>query len=235
MTSLHKGSLAQDRSALAEVQVVVIAKEPLAGTVKTRLCPPLTASEAAHVAAAALADTLEVVGRSNCRSTVVAFEGESQGWVPDRFVVVPQRRGGFGQRLAGAIDDAWGRTECPVLLIGMDTPQVTVADLGRAAAGLLSPGVDAVLGPADDGGYWLIGLRRPEPGVFEDVPMSTDHTASDQRIRLGSLGLACTVIHGLQDVDTISDAWAVAQLVPNSSFAASLRACAHTAGEPSSA
>ena len=108
MTSLREGSLAQGSSALAEVQVVVIAKEPLAGTVKTRLCPPLTASEAAHVAAAALADTLEVVGRSNCRSTVVAFEGESDGWVPDRFVVVPQRRGGFGERLAGAVDDAWG-------------------------------------------------------------------------------------------------------------------------------
>ena len=191
MTSLHEGSLAQGSSALAEVQVVVIAKEPLAGTVKTRLCPPLTASEAARVAAAALADTLEVVGSSSCRSTVVAFEGESDGWVPGGFDVVPQRRGGFGERLAGAIDDAWERTECPVLLIGMDTPQVTVTDLGRAAAALLSPGVDAVLGPADDGGYWLIGLRRPEPGVFDDVPMSTDHTAvgSTQTTRNTGVGL----------------------------------------------
>ena len=119
------------------------------------------------MAAAALADTLEVVGGSDCRATVVAFEGESDGWVPGRFVVVPQRRGGFGERLAGAIDDAWERTECPMLLIGMDTPQVTVTDLERAAAALLSPGVDAVLGPADDGGYWLIGLRSPAPGVFE--------------------------------------------------------------------
>ena len=235
MTSLREGSLAQGRSALAEVQVVVIAKEPLAGTVKTRLCPPLTASEAASVAAAALADTLEVVSSSDCRATVVAFEGESDGWVPSEFAVVPQRRGGFGERLAGAVDDAWGRTECPVLLIGMDTPQVTVTDLERAAAALLSPGVDAVLGPADDGGYWLIGLRRPAPGVFEDVAMSTDHTASDQRRRLETLGFACTVIHGLRDVDTISDASAVAELVPHSSFAVSLRACAHTAGEPSPA
>jgi glycosyltransferase A (GT-A) superfamily protein (DUF2064 family) len=117
----------------------------------------------------------------------------------------------------------------------MDTPQVTVTDLERAAVALLSPGVDAVLGPADDGGYWLIGLHRPEPGVFEDVPMSTDHTAWDQRRRLETLGLASTAIHGLRDVDTISDARAVAELVPHSSFAASLRACAHTAGEPSPA
>ena len=235
MTLFREGLLDQGSSALAEVQVVVIAKEPVAGTVKTRLCPPLTASGAARVAAAALADTLEVVGSTNCRSTVVAFEGHSEGWVPDGFVVVPQRRGGFGERLAGAIDDAWGRTECPILLIGMDTPQVTATDLGRAAVALLSPGVDAVLGPADDGGYWLIGLHRPAPGLFVDVPMSTDHTASDQRRRLETLGLSCMVIHGLRDVDTISDARAVAELVPNSSFAASLRACAHTAGEPNPA
>ena len=217
------------------MQVVVIAKEPLAGTVKTRLCPPLTSSEAAHVAAAALADTLAVVGASDCRARVVAFEGESDDWVPGGFIVVPQRRGGFGERLAGAIEDAWERTGCPVLLIGMDTPQVCVSDLESAAAALLSPGVDAVLGPADDGGYWLIGVRRPEPGMFADVPMSTDHTASDQLRRLEALGLACRVIHRLRDVDTMSDAHAVAELVPSSSFAATLRACAHNAAEPNPA
>ena len=235
MMSLHPSSLVQGRCALGQVQVVVIAKEPLAGTVKTRLCPPLTLSEAANVAAAALADTLGVVGGCNCRATMVAFEGESEGWVPGGFVVVPQRRGGFGERLAGAIDDAWQRIGCPVLLIGMDTPQLTVSDLELAAAALLSPGVETVLGPADDGGYWLIGVRRPEPGMFEDVPMSTDHTASDQLRRLEILGLPCRVIRGLRDVDTISDARAVAELVPNSSFAATLRACAHTSAEPNPA
>ena len=230
----HKSTLVQwgtGGTALSEVQVVVIAKEPLAGTVKTRLCPPLTSSEAASVAAAALADTLQVVGGSQCRAPVVAFEGESDGWVPGGFVVVPQRRGGFGERLAGAIDDAWERMGCPVLLVGMDTPQVTVSDLELAAAALPSPGSDAVLGPADDGGYWLIGVHQPEPGMFADVPMSTDHTASDQLRRLETLGLVCRVIHALRDVDTISDAHAVAKLVPNSSFAASLRACAHSSAE----
>jgi rSAM/selenodomain-associated transferase 1 len=235
MRSLGQSSHAQRSTALGQVQVVVVAKEPLAGTVKTRLCPPLTSSEAANVAAAALADTLEVVGDSRCRATVVAFEGDSDGWVPGGFTVVPQRRGGFGERLAGAIDDAWERTGCPVLLIGMDTPQVTESDLELAAVALLSPGADAVLGPADDGGYWLIGVRRPEPGMFADVAMSTDHTACDQLRRLGTLGLPCRVIHGLRDVDTISDARAVAELVPNSSFAATLHACAHNSAEPSPA
>jgi len=220
---------------VSEVQVVVIAKEPLPGTVKTRLCPPLTSAQAADVAAAALADTLEVVARTNCRARVVAFEGRPDGWVPGGFSVVPQRRGSFGERLDGAIVDAWERTECPVLLIGMDTPQVSVAHLEGAAAALLSPGVGAVLGPADDGGYWLIGTRRPAPGMFAGVPMSTDRTASLQRKRLECLGLSCTLVNGLRDVDTIADAHAVADLVPHSSFAATLRACVDMARESSPA
>jgi hypothetical protein len=217
------------------VQVVVIAKEPLPGTVKTRLCPPLTSAQAAGVAAAALADTLGVVARTDCRARVVAFDGSPGGWVPSGFIVVPQRAGGFGERLDGAIADAWERTDCPVLLIGMDTPQVSVADLECAAAALLSPGVDAVLGPAEDGGYWLIGTRRPVPGMFAEVPMSTDRTASLQRKRFEGLGLSHTLIHGLRDVDTIADAHAVADLVPHSSFAATLDACVGAVTEPSPA
>jgi hypothetical protein len=217
------------------VQVVVVAKEPLPGLVKTRLCPPLTAVQAAGVAAAALADTLEVVARTSCLARVVAFEGSPEGWVPRGFSVVPQRAGGFGERLDGAIVDAWERTECPVLLIGMDTPQVKVADLECAAAALLAPGVDAILGPADDGGYWLIGTRRPVRGMFAEVPMSTDRTAALQLKRLESLGLSCSLIGGLRDVDTIADAHVVADLVPRSSFAMTLRASLHATMEPSSA
>jgi hypothetical protein len=217
------------------VQVVVIAKQPLPGMVKTRLCPPLTSAQAAGVAGAALADTLEVVAHTNCRARVVAFEGLADGSVPKGFIVVPQREGAFGDRLEGAILDAWERTNCPVLLIGMDTPQVRAPDLESAAAVLLSPGVDAVLGPADDGGYWLIGTRKPVPGMFAGVPMSTDRTASRQRKRLEGLGLSCALIHGLRDVDTIADAHAVADLVPHSSFAATLHACLGAVTEPSPA
>ncbi len=233
MTPLRPIAPANGAAALREVQIVVIAKEPLSGTVKTRLCPPLTSAEAAAVAASSLADTLGVVARSDCRARVVAFEGFPDDWIPSGFIVVPQRQGGFGERLDGAIVDAWERTDRPVLLIGMDTPQVRVADLECAAAALLSPGVDTILGPADDGGYWLIGTRRPVPGMFAEVPMSTDRTAFFQRQRLDSLGLSCTQIHGLRDVDTIDDAYAVADLVPRSTFAATLRACVDAAMEPS--
>ena len=222
-------------ASVLDVQVVVIAKEPQPGTVKTRLSPPLTPGEAAAVAGAALADTLEIVACTNLRRRVVAFEGRCDGWVPSGFDVLPQRRGTFGDRLAGAIEDAWERTPCPILLIGMDTPQVSVADLEAAATTLLAPSVDAVLGLADDGGYWVIGSRHPVPGMFTGVPMSTDRTAAAQLHRLEDLGLRCSLVRGLRDVDTISDARAVAELVPYSSFAAALRACACTAAESSPA
>ena len=97
---------------------------------------------------------------------------------------------------AGAIEDAWERTPCPILLIGMDTPQVSVADLEAAAMTLLAPGVDAVLGLADDGGYWVIGSRHPVPGMFTGVPMSTDRTAASQLHRLDDLGLRCSPVRG---------------------------------------
>jgi hypothetical protein len=218
-------------AAVFGVQVVVIAKEPRPGAVKTRLSPPLTPREAAAVAGAALVDTLEVVARTNCRARVVAFEGRPDGWVPRGFTVVPQRRGSFGDRLAGALEDAWDRTPCPILLIGMDTPQVSVADLELAAAALVSPGVDAVLGPADDGGYWVIGTRHPVPAMFDGVPMSTDRTAAAQLHRLDALGLSWSLVRGLRDVDTMSDAHAVAELVPHSSFAAAVHGCAVAATE----
>lgn len=235
MTTRRHASPHAGAAKALDVQVVVIAKEPRPGAVKTRLIPPLNPGEAAAVAGAALVDTLEVVARTNVRARVVAFEGRPGRWVPGGFVVVPQRTGFFGDRLAGAIEDAWERTASPILLIGMDTPQVSVADLELAAATLLSPGVDTVLGPADDGGYWLIGTRRPVPGMFAGVPMSTDRTAAEQLQRLGALGLSCSQVRGLRDVDTMSDAWAVAELVPDSSFAAALCASACSATEPSPA
>ena len=91
----------------------------------------------------------------------MALEGRPGPWVPPGCDIVVQRTGTFGERLAGAIDDAWSLHPLPVLLIGMDTPQLTTWLVEGAARALLAPGVDTVLGPANDGGYWLIGTRAP--------------------------------------------------------------------------
>jgi len=199
-------------------RLLIMAKAPVPGRVKTRLCPPCTLPEAAMVARAALDDTLSTARATFPGRVVVMLDGEPGPWLPPDVGVLPQRQGDLADRLAGAFDDAGA----PALAIAGDTPQVTPALLALAATRLTSPGIDAVLGPTDDGGYWVIGLRRTDPGVFTGVPMSTTHTASAQRDRLRQLGLAWVELPSLRDVDTFEDAVAVAAAVPGTRFSAKL-------------
>lgn len=209
--------------------VIVIAKSPVPGRVKTRLTPPLRPEQAAVLARAALADTLAAVGRSRLADRrVVALDGEPDGWLPDGFELVAQRGDGLAQRLAAAFEDVGG----PALLVGMDTPQVTPDLLDAGLAGLAN-GADAVLGPAADGGYWTIGLARSDPRVFAGVPMSRASTGAAQRARLAALELETHYLPPLRDVDTYEDARSVAAAAPASRFAAALRDLArYSAAEP---
>ena len=200
------------------MKLVVIAKAPEPGRSKTRLCPPCSPQEAAALAEAALADTLSAVAATPVDERVLVLEGAPGDWLPDGFRVVPQRGDGLGERLAAAFDDVGG----PALLIGMDTPQVTSAGLADALERLSRPGTEAVLGEAEDGGWWAIGLRTPEPLAFLGVPMSTASTCDAQRARLSDLGLRVDELPRLRDVDVIADAHAVAAAAPGSRFAAAL-------------
>jgi uncharacterized protein len=198
--------------------LIVIAKAPVPGRVKTRLCPPCTPRQAAALAEAALRDTLEAVAAARgADRRVLALDGETGDWLPAGFDVVPQRGHGLAERLAAAFKDVGG----PALLIGMDTPQVTSALIDRALSALARR--DAALGPALDGGYWAIGLRRPDPRVFDGVPMSVATTGVAQRRRLDELGLSVADLPALRDVDTIADARAVAAAAPAGRFADQLR------------
>jgi len=199
--------------------LIVIAKAPLPGRVKTRLCPPCTPAQAARLARAALADTLAACdAAAGPPRRVVALDGEPDGWLPDGWEVVAQRGDGLAARLAAAFADVGG----PALLVGMDTPQVTAAEIDAGLAALSR--ADAVLAPAADGGYWAIGLREPDASVFEGVPMSRDDTGARQRARLDRLGLRTVELEPLLDVDDIDDARAVAAAAPATRFAAELAA-----------
>ena len=102
----------------------------------------------------------------------------------------------------------------------MDTPQLTPAVLEHAVSALLAPGIDAVLGHTEDGGYWCIGLRRSWASLFVGVPMSRDDTGALQLARLQREGLGVDDrLPVLRDVDHIEDARAVARLAPTSQFA----------------
>lgn len=200
--------------------LAIIAKAPLAGRSKTRLCPPLTPGQAAALADAALRDTLGAVLATPAARRVLVLDGDPGPWLPPGVEVIPQRGDGLAERLASAFEDLGDRT----LLIGMDTPQVTPAELSDGLAALAA-GASAVLGLAADGGYWAIGLGTPDPAVFRGVPMSVAHTGSVQLRRLmTTYGGAPLMLPRLQDVDFIEDALAVAERAPRTRFAAAVRA-----------
>ena len=195
----------------SEVTLLVIAKEPRPGRVKTRLTPPFTPEEAAALAEASLADTLDAVARTPARRRVLVLDGEPGPWLPAGVEVVPQCAGGLDERLAAAFAGCDG----PALLIGMDTPQVTPELLTVDFADC-----DAWFGPAADGGFWALGLADPDPELLRGVPMSTPYTGAAQRRRLD--GLRVRDLPLLRDVDTAEDAVAVADAAPDGRFAARL-------------
>lgn len=193
--------------------LLVIAKEPRPGRVKTRLTPPFTPRQAASLAEAALVDTLLAVAATPARRRVLVLEGAPGPWLPPGIDVVPQCGGGLDERLAAAFADCAG----PALLIGMDTPQVTPELLTVDFAGC-----DAYFGPAEDGGFWALGLAVPDPDLVRGVPMSSAATGAAQRERLTAAGLRVRDLPRLRDVDTAYDAGLVAAAAPRGRFAAEL-------------
>ncbi|MDQ3353024.1 MAG: DUF2064 domain-containing protein [Actinomycetota bacterium] len=198
------------------MELLVVAKEPVPGRVKTRLCPPCTHEEAAALAEAALADTLEACCAVGVERVVVALDGRAGPWVPPGVDLVDQGSGAFDVRLARA----WSQVRGPALQIGMDTPQVT-PDLLRGALDRLGlHGTDAVLGPAEDGGWWGLGLSQPDPQVVLGIPTSRADTGRRQLERLVATGRRTGLLAVLRDVDRYRDALAVAVTIPGTRFGA---------------
>ncbi len=202
-------------SAPADATMLVLAKSPRPGRVKTRLCPPCTPVQAAEIASAALADTLATVAQVRARRRVLVLDGPVGSWLPPSFEVLPQVAGGLDARIAAAFAAVGG----PAFLVGMDTPQLTVVQLTEALDTLVSPHVDAVLGQATDGGWWGLGLTGPDDRVFDGVRMSSTRTGAAQLDQLRQLGLRVRLLPELLDVDHFADARRVAAQLPGSRFA----------------
>lgn len=215
--------------------LLVVAKAPVAGQAKTRLTALLSPEAAADLAAAALLDTLAAVAATPAACRIVAFTGElaraqrrdELQQALENFVVVAQRGTGFAARLVAAHIDAAAAAGATagVLQIGMDTPQVTPALLSAAAAQLST--VDAVLGRALDGGWWCLGVRRPELATaLAGVPMSCADTGDLTLAALRRAGASVQLLPELQDVDTPDDIVAVAQAAAGTRFSAAVAASA---------
>jgi len=231
--------------------LILLAKAPVPGRVKTRLCPPFTLEQAAGLAEAALRDTLRAATHTSADHLLVFLDGDPGPWLPQPnpaqrpwlphqqtrrqpgrpggplVRVSPQPSGGLDVRIAAAFAEAARHALGPALLIGMDTPQVTPGLLD-AALDQLEDGAQAVFGPAADGGYWALGLdhahttKETAEQLVHGVPMSIPETGRAQLERLHAAGLRVTLLPELRDVDEAADAHAAAALIPGSAFAARL-------------
>jgi rSAM/selenodomain-associated transferase 1 len=201
------------------MNLLVVAKTPEPGRVKTRLCPPCTPEQAARVAAAALADTVDAVSAAPAEHRTLVVDGPHPA--PPGWHRVAQRGTGLGARLTHAFVDT-RRAGTPSLLVGMDTPQLTAGRLAGAAD--LLDTADAVLGLAEDGGWWALGLAEPRHAtVLREIPTSRPTTGALTLAALRRLGLLVAALPVMRDVDTVADALAVAALCPpGSRFAAAV-------------
>lgn len=201
--------------------LLVVAKAPQPGRVKTRLGRDIGMEAAAQVAAASLLDTLAACDSAGSDRHLSLAGDLSAAVRRDELLaalvgwtVHPQ----VGTDLAARLADAHARVPGPVVQVGMDTPQLTADLLGETLARLAT--CDAVLGPAADGGWWVLALRDPaEAAALVGVPMSTPTTGLDTRSALEAAGLSVGSAPMLRDVDTVLDADLVARLAPTSRFA----------------
>ncbi|MFE0462830.1 DUF2064 domain-containing protein [Kitasatospora sp. NPDC058965] len=160
---------------------------------------------------------------------LLVLDGAVGAWLPAGWQVVPQPAGGLDARLVAAFAAAAALApDAPALLVGMDTPQLDAGLLGEALSSARRAGVDAWYGPADDGGFWALGLSRPGEELARrlllGVPMSAPDTGQVVLERLAAAGLTVRHLPTATDVDTIHDARRVAAAAPHGAFAACLRA-----------
>ena len=184
--------------------VVVFGREPVPGRSKTRLAAGVGGSAAARLYAVTLANTLDVAVASGGRVILSLASVPSGGWVRDFDVSLElQPPGDLGDRMANAFARRFAEGEDRVMIVGSDCPNLTPEHLRGAAVGL--DDADVVLGPAADGGYWLVAQRAPGVDLFSDIPWSSHKTLSRTTARLDDIKASWSVLEELADIDTAEE------------------------------
>lgn len=189
--------------------LAVMAKAPRPGRVKTRLQPPLSAEDAAALNVCFLRDTAEniaAVSRDGSAQGLICYtpvgdETAFDGLLPEGFALIAQRGDGFGERLLCAAEDILSCGFGAVCLIDSDSPTLPTESLREAVVELSRPGDRVVVGPSEDGGYYLIGLKRAEPKVFDGIAWSTEHVYRETVERVREAGLELVELPKWYDVD----------------------------------
>jgi rSAM/selenodomain-associated transferase 1 len=184
--------------------VVVFAREPVPGNVKARLAEGIGAEAAAEVYKATLEHTLEVANTSSARVVVSLADVPSGAWARGIDAALEIQRGeDIGDRMDDAFARRFGEGENRVIIIGSDCPWSAATHIVRASAKL--GGVDAVFGPTNDGGYWLVAQRPPGLPLFARIPWSSPKTLDQTRSRIRALGGTWSELEELVDIDTADD------------------------------
>jgi uncharacterized protein len=188
--------------------LAVMTKAPRAGKVKTRLVPPLTNDEAAQLSVCFLRDMAAAISKAAPKNasgvavyTPVGAEGAYVDVLPSGFRLLSQRGEEFGDRLAFAVEDLLGIGFASVCLIDSDSPTVSAETYAAAVRELARPGDRIVIGPSDDGGYYLIGLKELHRQLFKQIDWSTERVLEQTRQRAAELGLEVKLLPAGYDVD----------------------------------
>jgi len=191
------------------VGLAIMAKAPRVGAVKTRLCPPLRPPEAAELARCFLLDAVDRVRMVAGARPIVGYapieaQGQFEELAPG-FALIAQSNGDLGERQLHLIRDVLGLGLQAALVIGTDSPTLPRESLDEAVGLVMARDVDVVLGPTEDGGYYLIGMRMPYPTLFEHMPWSTPTVLGRTLERAQRQGLRVACLPTWFDVDTGAD------------------------------
>ncbi len=196
-----------------DVAIGVVAKAPEPGFVKTRLTPPLSAHQAAEVYRALLFDTLGAIERSHASKRVLLAAPERDGvdklagLIADRngWSVVAQRGGDLGERLDHGIEDLLATGVRGAVIVSSDTPFLDAGEIDEASEWLVATPGRSLFGPACDGGYYLIGLTRPDPSLFRGIAWSTPGVGAMTLQRMNDAGLDVRKATTRFDIDDAAD------------------------------
>jgi rSAM/selenodomain-associated transferase 1 len=186
--------------------VIVFIKAPRVGTVKTRLAQKIGAAAACDAYKTLMSTVLRSIAalpNVQLRHSPDEAEAEVEHWRKPGWTTAPQGTGDLGLRLQRAFSDAFNSGASRVVIIGSDCPWLSAADIQQAWSDLETH--DVVLGPARDGGYWLVALRQPLPELFEEISWSTANVLGQTVERANSRGLRVRLLRELRDVDTLED------------------------------
>lgn len=206
-THRHLSPLQSEASAQGRCAFAIMTKAPQAGQVKTRLTPPLSAEESAALNRAFLRDLSAAIiaagepGQGIACYTPAGLEEVYADLLPAGFQMLVQREGDLSARLVGAVDDLFSIGFRAVCLLNSDSPTMPPSSLAEAARFLTGPDDCLVLGPSDDGGYYLIGMNQSHPELFAEIDWSTARVLPQTRARADALGVRVQVLPGCFDVD----------------------------------